>query len=389
MTKRSLLVFVLFSGLSLAWAGNVSVNDAALAAQSVARPNYGSIVTNDKRNDVVNKDFIGDTSDLSDLRTESGMGDLFTPGSNKANGCLSKNDPECLAVQLVYRAGANKPDLSDEEKDKILGDYEEVIGNTDDLIASAGDIVSSETHCETVSTVIPGLSEIEVCDEATGGIVTGTCSEGWKMEMGTRELYRCHTNAVSEAKTCRIEKEVLSHTENRYSCIKAPAEYNDAKCTVPVTVDVKKTYPYQCTIETRPPTTETCIRTLGIEVIAPCTADQKTNVSLKDFKDVGYTATGINQNATVSYACSNSMKVTIKIGTRTMGSFTSAPSSFTATNRIPFIFSIEQFERGGRTFYTITITNQDTGKGTRTVSTEMQVYKPEHGEIEHWESVCR
>lgn len=389
MIKRSLSGLVLLLAMGNVCAGNVSVNDAALAAQSVPRPNYGSIVTNDNRNDVINKDFIGDTSDLSDLRNESGMGDLFTPGSNKANACLSKDDPECLAVQLVYQGGANKPELSEEVKDKILGEYEDVIGNADDLIGSAGDIVSSETHCETVSTVIPGLSEIEVCDEATGGIVTGTCSEGWTMEMGTRELYRCHTNAVSEAKTCRIEKEVLSHTENRYSCVKAPAEYNDAKCTVPVTVDVKKTYPYQCTIEKSPPTTQTCIRTLGVEIIAPCTADQKTNVSLKVFKEVGYNATGVNLNATVSYACSNSMKVTVKIGTRTMGSFTSAPSSFTATNRIPFIFSIEQFERGGRTFYTITITNKDTGKGTRTVSTEMQVYKPQHGEIEHWETVCR
>ena len=389
MIKRSLSGLVLLLAMGNVCAGNVSVNDAALAAQSVPRPNYGSIVTNDNRNDVINKDFIGDTSDLSDLRGESGMGDLFTPGSNKANACLSKDDPECLAVQLVYQGGANKPELSEEVKDKILGEYEDVIGNADDLIGSAGDIVSSETHCETVSTVIPGLSEIEVCDEATGGIVTGTCSEGWTMEMGTRELYRCHTNAVSEAKTCRIEKEVLSHTENRYSCVKAPAEYNDAKCTVPVTVDVKKTYPYQCTIEKSPPTTKTCIQTLGVEIIAPCTADQKTNVSLKVFKEVGYNATGVNLNATVSYACSNSMKVTVKIGTRTMGSFTSAPSSFTATNRIPFIFSIEQFERNGRTFYTITITNKDTGKGSRTVSTEMQVYKPQHGEIEHWETVCR
>ena len=154
--KRSLQGLILLLAFGNACAANVSVNDAALAAQSVPRPNYGSIVTNDNRNDVINKDFIGDTSDLSDLRNESGMGDLFTPGSNKANACLSKDDPECLAVQLVYQGGANKPELSEEEKDKILGEYEEVIGNADDLIGSAGDIVSSETHCETVSTVITG-----------------------------------------------------------------------------------------------------------------------------------------------------------------------------------------------------------------------------------------
>ena len=113
---------ILFFVTQSAWAADISVNDAAAAAQTVPRPNYGTIVTNDKRNDVVSKDFVGDTSDLSSLRPESGMGDLLTPGADKANGCLSKNDPECLAVQLVYQGGANKPELSDEEKDKILGE---------------------------------------------------------------------------------------------------------------------------------------------------------------------------------------------------------------------------------------------------------------------------
>ena len=32
-----------------AWAGDISVNDAASAAQSVARPNYGQIVTGSMR----------------------------------------------------------------------------------------------------------------------------------------------------------------------------------------------------------------------------------------------------------------------------------------------------------------------------------------------------
>ena len=143
----------------LCHAKDVTVNEAASAAQSVPRPNYGSIVTNDKRNDVVNKDFIGDTTDLSDLRDKHGMGDLFTPGSNKANGCLSKNDPGCLAVQLVYQGGANKPELDESEKNEILKDYENTIGNADSIIGDADSIVSSETHCETVETVIPGVSD--------------------------------------------------------------------------------------------------------------------------------------------------------------------------------------------------------------------------------------
>ena len=130
--RLNLSVFLILLTVSVsASAGDVSVNDAAQAAQSVPRPNYSSIVTNDKRNDVVNKDFIGDTSDLSNLRDKHGMGDLFTPGSNKANGCLSKNDPECLAVQLVYQGGANKPELDESDKNEIMGDYEDTIGNAD------------------------------------------------------------------------------------------------------------------------------------------------------------------------------------------------------------------------------------------------------------------
>ena len=326
-------------------AKDVTVNEAALAAQSVPRPNYGSIVTNDKRNDVISKDFVGDTSDLSNLRDKHGMGDLFTPGSNKANGCLSKNDPECLAVQLVYQGGANKPELDESDKNEILKDYENTIGNADSIIGDADSIVSSETHCETVETVIPGVSQIEVCDEATGGVTTGTCSEGWTMEMGTRELYRCHTGFVSSEQTCLIEREVQSHVENRYSCVKDDGETAQSSCTVPVTVDVKKTYPYTCRIESKPATTETCIKTLNVSVIRACSDDQDATVSLKDFKEVGYSATGSYLTANVGYACSEDMKVTVKFGPRTMGTFTEAPSSFTKTYRIEFICSIEIIQK--------------------------------------------
>ena len=369
-------------------AGDVTVNEAAQAAQSVPRPNFGSIVTNDKRNDVVNKDFIGDTSELSGLRNESGMGDLFTPGSNKANACLSQNDPECLAVQLVYQGGANKPELDESEKNEIMGDYEETIVKADEIVGDADSIVSSETHCETVETVIPGVSEIEVCDEATGGVTSGTCSEGWTMEMGTRELYRCHEEAV-ENQTCRIDREVVSHTENRYSCVKDPAQIEEASCTVPVTVDVKKQYPYQCRIETQPARTETCIKTLTVSVTPACHDNPQTSVSLKPFKDVGYSASGTYNTASISYKCSDTFSMTVKFGPRTMGTFTSVPDSFTATYRLEFICSVNLIHKDGADYYEITITNTDKGRGTRTVSVTMPVKKPNPVEEDHWESVCR
>ena len=236
--------------------GDVSVNDAASAAHSVARQNYGQIVTGSMRDDVINKDFVGDTSDLTSLRDKHGMGDLFTPGSNKANGCLSKDDPECLAVQLVYQGGANKPELDEAEKEEILKDYENTINQAGDLVGEAGSIVSTDTKCETVTTVIPGLSEIEVCDETTASLVTGTCSEGWTMDKTLFELYRCNKGSET-TEVCQILREVQSHTENRYSCVKDDGETAQNACTVPVTVDVEKRYPYQCTIDAEPPKTTT------------------------------------------------------------------------------------------------------------------------------------
>ena len=387
--RLNLSVFLILLTVSVsASAGDVSVNDAAQAAQSVPRPNYSSIVTNDKRNDVVNKDFIGDTSDLSNLRDKHGMGDLFTPGSNKANGCLSKNDPECLAVQLVYQGGANKPELDESDKNEIMGDYEDTIGNADEIVGDADSIVSSETHCETVETVIPGVSQIEVCDEATGGVTSGTCSEGWTMEMGTIELYRCHEEAV-ENQTCRIDREVISHTENRYSCVKDPAQIEEAACTVPVTVDIKKEYPYSCRIETQPATTETCIKTLNVTVTPACVSNPQTSVSLAPFKEVGYTVSSSYNTASISYKCQDALSMTVKFGPRTMGTFTEVPSSFTKTYRIEFTVSLDLIQEDGHDRYVITITNTDVGKGTRTVTASIPVRKPEPQIVDHWENVCR
>ena len=386
--KKTLVCLCLLLKTASVLAGDVSVTDAAAAAQSVARPNYGQIVTGSMRDDVINKDFVGDTSDLTGLRDKHGMGDLFTPGSNKANSCLSKNDPECLAVQLVYQGGANKPELDEAEKEEILKDYENTINQAGDLVGEAGSIVSTDTKCETVTTVIPGLSEIEVCDETTASLVTGTCSEGWTMDKTLFELYRCNKGEET-TEVCQILRDVQSHTENRYSCVKDDGETQQNACAVPVTVDVEKRYPYQCTIEAEPPKTTTCIETLKIDVIPPCTSEQRITLDLTPFKDVGYSGTAPNMKANITYTCVDGVHVTVKIGARAMGTFTSAPSSFTKTNRIEFVFSIKVIRISNRDAYEITITNTDKGKGTRTVKGTMIIYKPKHQEIEIWEKACR
>lgn len=125
-------------------------------------------------------------------------------------------------------------------------------------------------------------------------------------------------------------------------------------------------------------------RQLFIDVIPPCTSEQRLTLDLTPFKDVGYSGTAPNMKANISYTCAEGIHVTVKIGSRAMGTFTSAPSSFTKTNRIEFIFSIKIIRISNRDAYEITITNTDTGKGTRTVSGTMIIYKPQHQEIDIW-----
>ena len=73
----------------------LTVQEAAQAAQSVATPSYGEILTHEKRVEILPPDAIGNTSELEKLKGNDGMGDILTPATNKTNACLKAGDP-CL-----------------------------------------------------------------------------------------------------------------------------------------------------------------------------------------------------------------------------------------------------------------------------------------------------
>lgn len=81
----------------------LTLQEAAQAAQSVATPSYGEILTHEKRVEILPSDAIGNTSDLEKLKGNDGMGDILTPATNKTNACLKAGDPECLAIQVVKK----------------------------------------------------------------------------------------------------------------------------------------------------------------------------------------------------------------------------------------------------------------------------------------------
>ncbi len=368
-------------------AKNISAEDAAGAAMAVPRPSFEGMLTHDTRNYTVPKDAIGSTENLSALRGEDGMGDLFTPGAGKANACLDANDPECLAVQLVYQGGANPPSLSDDDKNQIVDGYDDIKDNVEDIVGEADDMVSSDIRCETVTTVIPGRSEIEVCDIGET-VTTATCSEGWTMDRGLEYIYRCHLLTTGSTEVCALIHEVHYHHENRYQCKKEDAIYEAVGCTIPVTVNINKTYPYTCRTQTAQEIQKRCVKTLNVTAKPGCADDRKHSEQLNIFKEVGYTGASSQMKATATLDCAPTLLMRVQFGNKTMANFTQSPSTITTFFRIEFVLSIRTVTIDGVNHYEVTITNTDTGQGTRTITFSMPVITSIDQVTENWSEVC-
>ena len=362
------------------------IGDWVQAAQEAAQPDYSAIVTGDTQKTVIPQDAIGNTDDLTQMKGEDGMGDIKTPGMTEATQCLADStDPKCLAVQLVYDGAANPPTLTDADKDGILNDYQDVIDNVDTIAGDASDWVATDIVCETVTTVIPGREEIEICEVGTIP-QTGTCEAGWDMMTATRYLYRCHLLESTSA-TCTIKREAITHNESLYQCVHSPEVREDKACTVPVEVSVHKTYPYSCRVLTGEEITQTCVKTLHVTVIPGCSSFLERTHSLKNFASVGFTATGSAGTLRVRVPCSDAFSaISVMIGSRTLGRFSTVPQTITATYRIGWVFSIRALDEA---HYEITVSNEDSGNGVVTETLTVPMNRKSTQTIDTWEETCQ
>ena len=380
---KALCIGVTLIGFS---AQAADIGDWVQAAQEAARPDYSAIVTGDTQKAVIPSDAMGNTNDLSQLKGEDGMGEIKTPGLTEATRCLADStDPKCLAVQLVYDGAANPPTLTDADKDSILNDYKDVIENVDKIAGDASDWVSTDIVCETVTTVIPGREEIEIC-EVGERPQTGTCEAGWDMVTATRYLYRCHLFESTSA-TCTIKREAITHNESIYQCVDSPEVREDKVCTVLVDVSVQKTYPYSCHVLTGEEITQTCVKSLHVTVIPGCSSLLERTHSLKNFASVGFTATGSASTLRVRVPCSDAFSaISVMIGSRTLGRFSTVPQTITATYRIGWVFSIRALDEA---HYEITVSNQDAGKGVVTERLTVPMNRKALQTVDTWEETCQ
>lgn len=96
-----------------------AVGDAVNAGKTMPIPDFDVITKGEDVTDFV-KNNTGNTEELEALR-QNGQGVLYDPGRAEADACWSRNDPKCLAVQMVDKGSNNRPKLDPDEADKILG----------------------------------------------------------------------------------------------------------------------------------------------------------------------------------------------------------------------------------------------------------------------------
>ena len=153
MIKGAFVLASLCAGVVYA-AGTVppAVEDAVNAGKTMPIPDFDVITMGEDVTDFV-KNNTGNTEELEALR-QNGQGVLYDPGRAEADACWSRNDPKCLAVQMVDKGSTNRPKLDPDEADKLLGGRDDVIDNADDWVDLGGN-GSSAGNCEYHITVIP------------------------------------------------------------------------------------------------------------------------------------------------------------------------------------------------------------------------------------------
>ena len=235
---------IIFSLYSLSAIAQVTFEDAANAGKSVPLPAFESIVTKATMEATLPSSSLGDTTALSSLRGENGMGDLHTPGYQKSLACDTKNDPECLAIQVLKRCSANPPKLNEKTIENVIKNHTEIVTNSTPLLGDLAGFAHTEKICEKVETVIPGQAATQVCDITQATTATeSTCEEGWRETRSPWTNYVCTMNALEEQNACWVSTTPVTHDERIFTCTDRKAIVNDFACDVPATVTVEKKLP--------------------------------------------------------------------------------------------------------------------------------------------------
>ena len=374
---------------------NITFEEAGALARQVKVPDFAKYLTKESMNTTLPPSSFGDTQSLSDLRGEKGLGDIKTPGLNKAIACDTKTDPECLAIQMLRYGSANNPSFDETTKEAIRTEYDQVMGNKDVLLGDLTQLGSHERVCETIETVIPGQKATEVCDITTAtGSTQGQCQEGWEESKSLLVFYQCTMNALDVTNACTVTTTALTHSEDIYQCTDRKPTYETRTCDVPANVVVTKTYPYTCPITMAEEKKTSCVRTLNVVVTPLCSTNPSETIRLNPFREnYGWKPSSSYLRLEATLTCAETLSA-ITLTFKSAGSVVATMSSFPASTTITIkdfamTIDVKRVTIDAQPYLEVLVTNVDTGQGTTTIATNLLMQTTKQQEHDVWSESCQ
>ena len=219
------------------------------AKEEAAKLSIKDILTESSASGTI-PEYGSDVSELKELFAK-GQGNLLTPGTSKADGCLSQTSMDCRAVQVIYDTHS-RPGWEESDFDNILADRDHLLNKVPDLPSNGQEV------CETITTTRPPQTDFAVCEETTVGSSTQSCFEGWTEKLDVSTLFECIARTGKKLTVeCLAD---YNETSQDYTCLHTPPQ----TCHIGEKVEIQSTYQYRCKTQQFEQNTYRCNRYLEV-----------------------------------------------------------------------------------------------------------------------------
>ena len=275
------------------------------AKEEAARLSIKDILTESSASGTV-PEYGSDVSELKDLFAK-GQGNLLTPGSSKADGCLSQTSMDCRAVQVIYDTHS-RPDWEESDFDNILADRDHLLNKLPDLPPNGQEI------CETITTTRPPQTDFSVCEETTVGSSTQSCFEGWTEKLDVSTLFECIARTGKKLTVeCLAD---YNETSQDYTCLHTPPQ----TCHVGEKVQIHSTYQYRCKTQQFEQNTYRCNRYLEVVGYSGCEIGKFFEAASETSSSLGKDTCNGGDVIELKYQCSNDLIPKLRIETNVKNS---------------------------------------------------------------------
>lgn len=185
------LAIVAGLGAGTVWS-QMTPEQAVQEARSVPRPDPRSIMTPGNAAITVPQ-YGADVSGQSSL-FDGGRGALVPPGVTRVADCMARNDPECIAVQLVSTGRAARPSFTISPSDPLITGAADIRRRGDEIVGPApGGMSPGFQTCTTTSQVTPATYVDETCEIVTPDS-ENTCVVTRDIQVDVDANYRCEVS---------------------------------------------------------------------------------------------------------------------------------------------------------------------------------------------------